>query len=89
MRFAFGNTHSDVIAPKISNSNKKAKNSHRWTMFVAFNGATDLTAQYIKSVTYHLHPTFKPSVIKLTEAPFLLARVGWGYFEIDMDIEFH
>jgi len=39
-------------------------------------------------VTYHLHPTFKPSVIKVDEAPFLLSRVGWGYFTLEMDIEF-
>ena len=57
-------------------------------MFIAFNDDKDLTAKYIKSVTYHLHPTFKPSVIKVTEAPFLLSRVGWGWFDIPMDIEF-
>ena len=57
-------------------------------MFVCFNDDHDLTSKYIKSVTYHLHPTFKVNKIKLTEAPFLLSRVGWGYFEIQMDIEF-
>ena len=57
-------------------------------MFMAFNDNTDLTSKYIKSVTYHLHPTFRPSKIKVTEAPFLLSRIGWGYFTITMDIEF-
>ena len=57
-------------------------------MFMAFNDDKDETNKFIKSVTYHLHPTFKPSVIKVTEAPFLLSRVGWGYFEVEMDVEF-
>ena len=35
-----------------------------------------------------MHPTFKPNKIKVSEAPFLLSRLGWGYFEIEMDIEF-
>ena len=57
-------------------------------MFVSLNGNPEETQRYIKSVTYHLHPTFKPNKIKVSEAPFLLSRVGWGYFEIEMDIEF-
>ena len=88
IRFAFGNTHSEVVNPKPSRSNSQTKNNHRWTMFVALNGDNSQTAKYIKSVTYHLHPTFKPAVIKVSEAPFLLARVGWGYFDIQMEIEF-
>jgi transcription initiation factor IIF auxiliary subunit len=58
-------------------------------MFITLNGDTDLTAKYIKSVTYHLHSTFTPSVIKIVEAPFLIARVGWGCFKIKMDVEYH
>ena len=88
LRFAFGNTHEEVKNPKPSRSNVQLKNSHRWAMFVAFNDNKDLTANYIKSVTYHLHPTFTPSKIVVSEAPFLLSRVGWGSFEIAMDIEF-
>ena len=58
-------------------------------MFVAFNDNKDETARYIKSVTYHLHPTFRPNKIKVTEAPFLLSRLGWGYFPVEFDVEFH
>ena len=43
----------------------------------------------IKCVTYHLHPTFTPSVIKVKQAPFLLSRIGWGYFDVEIEIEFH
>ena len=63
-------------------------NKHRWVMFVCLNNDKDATQKIIKSVTYHLHPTFKPSVVKIEEAPFLLSRIGWGYFDIEVDIEF-
>ena len=58
-------------------------------MFVAFNDNKEETNRYVKSVTYHLHPTFKPSKIKVSEAPFLLSRLGWGYFTVEFDVEFH
>ena len=57
-------------------------------MFVCLNNDKDATQKIIKSVTYHLHPTFKPSVVKIEEAPFLLSRIGWGYFDIEVEIEF-
>ena len=57
-------------------------------MFVSLNNNPEETQKYIKSVTYHLHPTFRVNKIKLTEAPFLLSRVGWGTFDIKIDIEF-
>ena len=56
-------------------------------MYLTLNTPTKI-AKYIKSVTYRLHPTFKPRLITVIEAPFLLSRVGWGTFEIDMDVEF-
>ena len=87
VKFAFGNTHEDVVNPKASRSNPNTKNTHRWCMFVSLNSPEE-TTRYIKSVTYHLHPTFKPSKIKVSEAPFLLSRIGWGLFDIEMDIEF-
>ena len=57
-------------------------------MFCALNGDKEQTQKYIKRVTYYLHPTFKPSEIVVDQAPFLLARVGWGYFDIEMKVEF-
>ena len=82
VKFAFGNTHEEVKNPKQSQSNSQTTNNHRWCMFVSLNNNPDETQKYIKSVTYHLHPTFKVNKIKLTEAPFLLSRVGWGTFDI-------
>ena len=87
MRFAYGNTHEDVINPKQA-GNTEHKNSHRWGMFLTLNNDTASTNKYIKSVTYRLHPSFTPNVIKLDKAPFLISRIGWGYFDIIVDVEF-
>ena len=88
VKFAFGNTHEEVKNPKPSKSKADVQNTHRWCMFVSLNGNPDETKKYVKSVTYHLHPTFRPNKIKVEKAPFLLSRLGWGWFEIEMDIEF-
>ena len=83
-----GNTHEKVENPKPASDSKNV-NAHRWAMFVCLsNGKKEETGNYVESVTYHLHPTFKPSVIKVTQAPFLLSRIGWGYFEMEIDIVF-
>ena len=56
-------------------------------MFVVLaDGNAEMTGKYIKSVVYNLHPTFNPSVIKIEQPPFLISRVGWGYFEIEIEI---
>ena len=88
VKFSFGNTHEEVANPKKARSDASKTNTHRWCMFMSLSNDVEESAKFIKSVTYHLHPTFKPSKIKVSEAPFLLSRLGWGYFEIEMDIEF-
>ena len=89
VKFAFGNTHEEVKKPQPAKSGAAGtQNTHRWCMFVSLNGNPEETQKYIKSVTYHLHPTFRPNKIKVSKAPFLLSRLGWGYFEIEIDIEF-
>ena len=57
-------------------------------MFVSLNNDEKETKRFIESVTYFLHPTFKPSRIEVNEAPFLLSRLGWGYFDVKMHIQF-
>ena len=36
-----------------------------------------------------MHPTFKPSIIKVDKDPFIISRTGWGYFTIVVYVEFH
>ena len=58
-------------------------------MFVVLaDGNAEMTGKYIKSVVYNLHPTFNPSVIKIEQPPFLISRIGWGYFTIEIEIEY-
>lgn len=42
----------------------------------------------IKKVTFMLHPTFTPSTVYRTNAPFSLTRIGWGVFNIQIRVEF-
>jgi len=88
IRFSFGNTYEEVKNPKRARSQKNALNSHRWAMFMTFNNEDALTEKFIKSVTYHLVPGFRPTTIKVNKAPFLLSRVGYGFFTVEFDIEF-
>ena len=67
---------------------KENKNKHIWTMFVSTNKDKLVIPQSIESVTYDLHPTFRPSQITIKDAPYLLARQGWGYFDVGVSIKF-
>ena len=58
-----GNTHQTIKEPKKTN---------KWKMYITINGKADLTAKYIKAVTYTLHETYRVPVHRLTEAPFSL-----------------
>lgn len=59
-------------------------NRHRWSLEVhSLPGAPDFE---IVSVTYTLHPTFHDPVVRQSEAPFRLERIGWGTFPVKVDI---
>lgn len=88
VKFSFGNTHEEVKNPKKWNDDNSKSLTNRWCMFMSLSNDVAETSNFIKSVTYHLHPTYRVNKIKVTEAPFLLSRTAWGYFEISMDIEF-
>ena len=57
-------------------------------MYLALSKEKESTGKFIESVTYHLHPTFHPKDITLNQFPFLISRIGWGYFNILIDIVF-
>jgi transcription initiation factor IIF auxiliary subunit len=79
LTFSYGNTHSLTQGEMVR---------HRWTMFFALNDNLKETGDFVKEITYYIHPTFKPDVIKVTEAPFLLSRTGWGFFEVFILVKF-
>jgi len=43
-------------------------------------------ASRIEHVTFHLHPTFAPASVRVAERPFQITRVGWGTFDIGIEV---
>jgi hypothetical protein len=43
-------------------------------------------SKFIEKVVYELHPTFFPPTVTVTEPPYEVARLGWGYFSITVNI---
>ena len=61
---------------------------HSWTAYL--DGPLALLRR-IRSVRYHLHPTFRPSVVDVAggeEFGFPLSRNGWGVFTIKATVRF-
>jgi hypothetical protein len=87
IHFAFGNLHELIKSPGTTTV-EKLSNQHAWTMFVALNHAKALTGEIIKSVTYDLHETFYPKEVSVSSYPFICRRIGWGYFDVQIKIEF-
>jgi NAD-dependent SIR2 family protein deacetylase len=65
-------------------------NVHQWTMFVRLpQGEEDNREsldELIDFVEYELHPTFKPSSVRVDKAPFELSRTGWGTFNVGVKV---
>ena len=71
----------------MSTGGPHARNVHVWTMFVSTSPFEIIPPKSVAKVTYHLHETFSPRKIPVTEPPFYLQRRGWGYFDVRADIE--
>ena len=67
---------------------KKAEehSSHKWACYI--RGRDDLSA-YIKKVVFTLHPSFKEPQRAIERPPFEVCEVGWGEFEIGVQLHFH
>lgn len=87
VKFMYGNTYELVQNPRMNRSGTKSM-AHRWGTFVTINGDPALTSRYIKSVTYHLHPTYPEPVVKTEKPPFELTKLAWGWFEVRFEIVF-
>ena len=69
-------------------NSKNKLNESRWHAFIICNEFKDNTDRFIEKVTFHLHKTFRPPVVIVDEAPFIVSRVGWGYFDIKIEVTF-
>jgi len=43
----------------------------------------------IKSVTFHIHPSFRVPKVFVQNSPFIISQIGWGIFDIKTEVEFH
>ena len=87
MTFTFGNTHHYEEKGVPSRTTKKI-NHHRWISFVVANDLRNDTDLIIKRVTFNLHKTFQTPKVVVDKPPFICSRIGWGYFEVPIEIEF-
>ena len=75
-----GNTYTHIQGPQAPGGDPSGatppKNSNKWTVFLRGEEGTDLTP-FIDSVSFHLHPTFKPSVVTVNAPPYETTRLGW------------
>ena len=71
-----GNTHR--LRPRHPDEDYETSNIHEWTFFVR----PVSHAHIIEEVQIFLHPTFRPSRIIRTTAPYEIRRLGWGVFTI-------
>lgn len=68
---------------------KKATDTatHRWCCYVRSADGRDLAA-IVQKVVFNLHPSFPTPVITVEQAPFEINEVGWGEFEIRIELFF-
>ncbi|KAL7745960.1 hypothetical protein RI367_008549 [Sorochytrium milnesiophthora] len=76
-----GNTHTYVFEHMLT----RKPNVHLWTFFVHMEDAEE-EQRLIDRVVVNLHPTFDPRSVTLTQPPFEVRRLGWGYFLINVQI---
>ena len=86
LRVVYGNTHELVENPRTFKGHVM---SHRFGMFFTINESIQHTLRYVRSVRYHLHPSFKHSEVKRSQWPFEFTGDAWEEFEVGIEIEFN
>eukprot|EP00347_Sterkiella_histriomuscorum_P016628 403352460 len=91
IKFIYGNDHKPVQNPKKVGQDNY--NANEWTTFVRLVpnqglNSNDSIKRYIQKVRFGLHPTFGVTEIDVKSAPFQMTRIGWGVFNIPIEIFF-
>jgi len=83
-KISIGNEHSDIpedqAQPSISLPGTKLQ--HKWKMYVRGSEIEQL----VEKVEFGLHPSFQPSKVTVSSAPFEVERTGWGFFVVRVTI---
>eukprot|EP01105_Mastigella_eilhardi_P013302 TRINITY_DN3022_c0_g1_i3.p1 TRINITY_DN3022_c0_g1~~TRINITY_DN3022_c0_g1_i3.p1 ORF type:complete len:324 (-),score=57.52 TRINITY_DN3022_c0_g1_i3:56-1027(-) len=65
---------------------KLRNESYHWVAYVrSRHGHVE---ELVHHVVFHLHPTFFPKIVTVTEPPFEVRRSGWGTFQLRIEIHF-
>jgi transcription initiation factor IIF auxiliary subunit len=83
--------HAQTDIKTYNSSIYLGNNKWSWKVYL---GASKATLGKIKTVTYTLHRSFSPNVIKVPKIgdnnfPFAFSATGWGEFTIRVDIAFN
>lgn len=62
--------------------------THSWVVYVRGLKNEDLS-YFIKCVVFQIHEDFPPPRRECFEAPFEVSEMGWGEFEVQIEIHFH
>jgi transcription initiation factor IIF auxiliary subunit len=85
--FEYGNTWRGIKVPKVGRQGHDLDNE--WTMYVNTVADRFLIKDLVAGVLFKLHPTYKTPNIWVKEFPFTLKRTAWGYFDIDVVVNWH
>jgi len=58
--------------------------THSWSLEV--HNLPGAPGFEIEEVIYHLHETFREPIVRVADAPFRIERVGWGVFQVRVEI---
>jgi hypothetical protein len=76
--------------PQISAHNTSSRLSERWWGWTVFIDAPPQVLEQVGCVVYQLHPTFRPSMVRVCNRgdgrPFALKAQGWGTFDIQIRV---
>jgi len=82
-KITIGNEHS-MVPDDIAVIAPSGKLNNKWKMYVRGTEVESL----IEKVEFGLHPSFQPSKVTVSTAPWEIERVGWGFFVVNVTIHF-
>jgi len=80
----FGNVSQPITKDKSVSDNKA---THKWTVYVRSPEGKCLSP-FLKQVVFVLHSSFANHRRVVTESPFSVTEVGWGEFDINIELHF-
>ena len=65
------------------------KNVHSWKVYVKLEDIPSgvKESDLIEKVKFKLHPTFNPPEVVKDKPPYLVSRLGWGTFNIEIEVD--